>query len=107
MAEMIEQTALPAAFRRGIRLDLLAERLVLVGALVGIWWLLSLSAPPYVLPGPPRVWTALGLIAGNGDLWANLGITFWRVGLGFIFAAVIGLPLGIVLGANRRLGEFF
>jgi len=107
MAEMIEQKALGAPPRRTFRIGFLAERLLLVAALGFLWWLLSLSAAPYVLPGPARVWSALGVIAGHGDLWQNLGITFWRVGLGFVFAALLGLPLGIVLGANRRLGEFF
>jgi NitT/TauT family transport system permease protein len=107
MAEMIEQTALPHAVGRGPRLSLIAERLLLAGALVALWWALSLGAPHYVLPGPARVWSALGVIAANGDLWTNLAVTFWRVGAGFVFAALIGLPLGIVLGANRRAGEFF
>jgi NitT/TauT family transport system permease protein len=107
MAEMIEQNALALPPRRGIRLTVFFERLLLVAAMVAIWWVLSLSAAPYVLPGPQRVWTALSTIAAHGDLWTNLGITFWRVALGFIFATIIGLPFGIVLGANRRLGEFF
>lgn len=104
---MIEQRALSVPVKRGIRLGLFAERLVLVAALGAVWWALSLSTPPYVLPGPQRVWSALGIIAAHGDLWTNLGITFWRVALGFVFATIIGLPFGIVLGANRRVGEFF
>lgn len=105
---MIEQTALlPHAVGRGPRLSLIAERLLLVGALVAFWWLLSLGAPHYVLPGPARVWGALSVIAANGDLWRNLAVTFGRVGAGFVFAALVGLPLGIALGANRRAGEFF
>src|ERR1041385_8704654 len=107
MAEMIEQRALAVPARRSIRLGVFFERLLLVAALGAVWWVLSLSAPPYVLPGPGRVWSALGIIAAHGDLWANLGITFWRVALGFVFATIVGLPFGIVLGANRRMGEFF
>jgi NitT/TauT family transport system permease protein len=59
------------------------------------------------LPGPARVWEALQRISASGELWSNLGITLWRVVLGFLFAAGIGLPFGILLGANRRAGEFF
>lgn len=95
----------PASRRR--RLDLILERFLLVSVFIALWWLLSLSIPHYILPGPVRVWEALRLIAGNGDLWANLGITLWRVTVGFIFASIIGLPFGIVLGASRRVGEFF
>src|SRR5207245_10679078 len=79
---------------------------LLVAVMVGIWWLSSLSVPHYILPGPTRVWEALQLITGNGDLWGNLGITFWRVAVGFVFATLVGLPFGIVLGANRRAGAF-
>ena len=92
---------------RAWRLDFVAQRAALAGALIGIWWLISLTLPHYILPGPPRVWASLMLISGNGDLWVNLGITLGRVAAGFLFAALVGLPLGILLGANRRLGDFF
>ena len=90
-----------------LRPDLIGQRLALVAVVMGIWWLSSLSVPHYILPGPARVWDALRLIVANGDLWNNLGITLWRVAVGFIVAALIGLPFGIVLGANKRAGEFF
>ena len=92
---------------RRLRFDLLLQRVVLVASLIGIWWLFSLSVPHYILPGPARVWQALMLIAANGDLWSNLGITLWRVSVGFIIAALVSLPLGIFLGANKWAGEFF
>ena len=92
---------------RKLRLDLIGQRILLVAALIAIWWLGSLSVPHYILPGPGRVWDALQLISGNGDLWNNLATTFWRVALGFMVAALVGLPFGIVLGANQRAGDFF
>ncbi|HEY2987819.1 MAG TPA: ABC transporter permease [Candidatus Binatia bacterium] len=107
MAEAVEEGRLPATARRVLRLDLIFQRLALAGAIVGIWWFVSLSMPHYILPGPSRVWRALNVIAANGDLWRNLAITLWRVAVGFVFATLIGLPFGIVLGASRRIGEFF
>jgi NitT/TauT family transport system permease protein len=107
MAELIEERVLVRPGSRKLRLDLLMQRMVLVAVVVGIWWLSSLSMPHYILPGPARVWEALQLIARNGDLWSNLGITFWRVTIGFVFATLVGLPFGIVLGANKRAGDFF
>jgi len=92
---------------RRLRLDLIGQRLALAAVVIGIWWLSSLSVPHYILPSPARVWDALQLIERNGDLWNNLGITLWRVAVGFVVAALVGLPLGIVLGANKRAGEFF
>jgi len=86
---------------------LLVQRLALVGVIVFVWWLLALRVPHYVLPGPARVWDALAQISASGTLWQDLGITLGRVATGFILATLIGLPLGIVFGANRKLGDFF
>lgn len=74
---------------------------------MAVWWLAALNIPHYILPGPVRVWNALGLIAGNGDLWRNLAITLERVSIGFVLATLVSVPAGIALGAIRPLGEFF
>jgi NitT/TauT family transport system permease protein len=89
------------------RPDLIVQRIALVGAIIGIWWLASLTLPHYVLPDPPRVFDSLLAISASGDLWVNLGITLARVVAGFLFATLVGLPLGILFGASRRIGEFF
>ena len=89
------------------RYEIAAKRVTLLAVLVGIWWLLSLRYPHYVLPGPLRVWDALALIVDNGDLWRNLAVTLKRVCIGFGLAAVVSVPLGIMLGAIRSLGAFF
>jgi NitT/TauT family transport system permease protein len=107
MTEAVADNAWTRSNFRRLRFDLFVQRLVLVALLIGIWWLFSLSVPHYILPGPARVWQALTVIAANGDLWSNLGITLWRVTVGFVIAALVSLPLGIFLGANKRAGEFF
>ena len=107
MTEAVADNAWTRSNFRRLRFDLLLQRLVLVALFIGVWWLFSLSVPHYILPGPARVWQALTLIAANGDLWSNLGITLWRVTVGFVIAALVSLPLGIFLGANKRAGEFF
>ena len=106
-SEVINNKSSAQPLSQRLRLDLLAQRLTLVGVVGALWWLSSLSVPHYILPGPTRVWDALRLIIANGDLWNNLGITLWRVAVGFVVAALIGLPFGILLGANQRAGEFF
>ena len=107
MTDAVAETPWMTSGYRRLRLDLLLQRLVLIGLLVGIWWLFSLSVPHYILPGPARVWDALKRVAAGGDLWSNLGITLWRVAVGFVIAALVSLPFGILLGANKRVGEFF
>ena len=64
--------------------------------MIGIWWPF-VAIVHYILPGPARVWDALRLIETNGDLWNNLGITFWRVTVGFELRPWVGLCHGIVL----------
>jgi NitT/TauT family transport system permease protein len=107
MTEFADTTSPPRATPPRIRYDLVAQRLALLGIIVGAWWLYSLGEPHYKFPGPQRVYGAFMLILGNGDLWRNLGITLERVCVGFVLAAAISVPLGIMFGAIRRLGEFF
>jgi NitT/TauT family transport system permease protein len=107
MPEVLENRIHARGTARVLRLDLLLQRVALIGTILGVWWVLALGVPHYILPGPVRVWNSLLQISANGDLWSNLGITLGRVAAGFILATVIGLPLGILFGANRRLGEFF
>ena len=97
----------PRAAAQGIRLGLVGQRLALLGAITGLWWLASLRIPHYILPGPSRVYDAFKVIIGNGDLATNLAITLERVCIGFVLAALISVPLGIMLGAIHKLGEFF
>lgn len=94
-----------AARERRMRLILL--RLALLAALLIIWQLASLGSPAFVLPSPGRVFEAWsGLVVSKG-FWKDFGITFWRVLMGFALATVVGVPLGLLLGANEKLGEFF
>jgi NitT/TauT family transport system permease protein len=89
------------------RVGLVLQRLALVGVIIAVWWIASLPLPHFVMPGPPRVLEAFKTISASGDLWQHLGITLGRVAAGFVLATAIGLPLGIIFGASRRLGEFF
>ena len=107
MPKVLEEGIHAVAPPRNWRFGLIAQRFALVGAIVAVWWLLSLHLPHFILPGPSRVMQALAMISGNGDLWHNLLITLGRVGTGFVLATIIGLPFGIALGAIRSMGDFF
>ena len=39
--------------------------------------------------------------------YVDIGVTIWRVGGGFVLAAVVGVPLGIVMGAYKPIEAFF
>jgi NitT/TauT family transport system permease protein len=104
---VLEQQIHARTASRKWRPDLVAQRIGLVVLIIAVWWVASLPMPHFVLPGPPRVFEALALISANGDLWHNLAITLGRVAAGFVLATLIGLPMGILRGANKRIGEFF
>ena len=104
-SEILEDRLPNQTVLRRLRLDLIGERLALVAAVLAVWWLSSLSMPPYIV-------TRSGARLGSAPTHRRqrrpveqLAITLWRVSVGFVVAALIGLPLGIVLGANKRAGE--
>jgi NitT/TauT family transport system permease protein len=92
---------------RGWRQSVILQRCALAVLIVAAWWLVSLAFPPYILPGPPRVYARLVQLTQSGDLPYNLVTTLGRVIAGFIIAVIIGVPAGILLGSNRALGSFF
>ena len=58
---------------------------------------------PLFVPTLPAVLNAAAQSISDLSLIAHLGATSLRVVLGFGIAVVIGVPLGLILGASRRL----
>jgi NitT/TauT family transport system permease protein len=85
----------------------LFKRCALLALILGAWALAAHNTSAYVLPGPIKVGHAWLSLLQTETYWYDLGITFWRVVAGFTLAAIIGSVLGLVLGSNRSLGEFF
>jgi NitT/TauT family transport system permease protein len=83
------------------------QRLGLLALVLLAWWVASLSLPVYVMPGPARVFGRIVELTRSADLPYNLVVTLGRVLAGFAIAVLIGVPGGILLGSNRRLGAFF
>ena len=76
---------------------------------VGLWALITWSGavPKHFLASP---WQTL---LSGWDLFAtqgfsfDVGMTIWRVVGGFLFAAVIAVPLGIAMGTYKPIEAFF
>jgi len=95
-------------------------RLVLVSLILPLlflffWHGMSLHVDnPRILPSIPTVWGLLTNptqnLIGVGSLLNNTGISLLRVFVGYILAAVVAIPLGVVIGysksANRLLLPF-
>jgi NitT/TauT family transport system permease protein len=92
---------------RDRRVRLIGLRLLLLVSLLLVWQIASFGAPAFILPGPARVWKVWTALVGTRGFWNDFGITFGRISAGFAFAALIGAPLGIMLGASKLFGDFF
>ncbi len=110
---MLVRAPEPLSRRAGMRAAVgrgggkILRRAALIAAALAAWQLGARRAPSFVLPSPARVWSAwLALVASPGFA-ADLGVTLERVASGFAFAVLVGLPLGLALGASRALGAFF
>jgi len=80
-----------------------------VGVVVGLWWLVALSSPE--LPAPPEALAALRKLLrypfydlGPNDkgIGIQLGVSLVKVFSGFAMAALVGVPLGFLIGGSRR-----
>jgi NitT/TauT family transport system permease protein len=85
-----------------VRTRLLSVAVLLVG-----WWLASTVVGALVLPSPVAVGEAFVRVAGDGRFTTALGISLYALVVGGGAAVVIGIPLGVVLGARRTLGRAF
>lgn len=56
---------------------------------------------------PSRVGVTLWNMIVTGTLWAPLGVSAAGFGIGLLFAIVVGLPLGVLLGRSRTLNAMF
>ena len=67
-----------------------------------VWGLLSLTLPHEIFPGPIETARTLwGDIAG-GECGTDLAMTLLRVVAGLLLALILGVPVGVLMGLNRR-----
>jgi nitrate/nitrite transport system permease protein len=106
-AELARRAAVSERRRRAVRAWLLKilPPLLGIGLLIGTWALVSMSSPQ--LPSPAKTLTSAIDVFGNpfyrkgpndqGIGW-NVLMSLERVGIGFGLAALLGIPLGFILG---------
>jgi len=81
--------------------------LAIVLALV-IWEIVAavIIRYPFILPAPTDVFSAFISLMQNGTLPLDLEASLIHFGIGLGAALLIGIPLGIAMGWNRRLDAF-
>lgn len=92
----------PRGRRRSRRL--VPPQAISLAGLVALWWLASVRQPPHILPSPGDVAGKLWEIAFvTGELWAALQISVVSLLVGGGLALVVGVPLGVLMGAQRTI----
>lgn len=93
----------PRLINRLARPPLIALVVILVA-----WWTLSLGQPRYLLPNPGQVLERFWqLTAVTGELWGALGLSLYALVIGGALAFVVGVPLGVLMGANKNIEHIF
>ncbi|MFP3322522.1 ABC transporter permease [Planococcus sp. SIMBA_160] len=89
-------------------------RLFLIGSilpilLIATWEMLSRVGvfPAYQLPAPSTVVSTITGMAIDGSLWGHIGITVYRVFLGFVFGTAAAVVLGSLVGFYANAERLF
>ena len=61
--------------------------------------------PPNLLPAPSRVLATIWQMVVTGELWGHLGVTLWRVALGFVLGSALATVFGALTGYSRILNQ--
>lgn len=107
-SEILETATLPPALRpqRGRRLRLAVARILFAAALLGFWeYAASFWVDPFWLAKPSAIAARLWELGVAGDLWLHGRATLTNAFLGLIASVAIGVPIGLLFGANRFLAD--
>ena len=86
--------------------DSLRVSMVVIGALIFVWWLVTQIGliKPLFLPSPMGIIDAFVEVISNGftgsSFWEHTWISTARVFGAFLLACVVGIPLGIAMGMS-------
>ena len=81
-----------------------------LGSLVAFllfWEVMALLIQHRHLPTPTVVFEAMLREWMSGELPYHIGMTLYRVAFAFVFAMLIGSAIGMVMGRNGRIDQFF
>ena len=69
-----------------------------IAILIAMWWLVIVVTHSAIFPTPWQVVTGTLELARDGTLWSDIGASLMRVGVGFLLAVGIAVPLGLWMG---------
>jgi ABC-type nitrate/sulfonate/bicarbonate transport system permease component len=80
--------------------------LLVLAAAVALWQLMASVAPGLDLSSPAGVWGAGRAMLADGSLPRAVWVSWQTVLAGFLIAAAVGVPLGVVMGYWTRVGAW-
>jgi NitT/TauT family transport system permease protein len=91
---------------RGLAIALGVGSFVVV---LAVWSILTYGGviEPLFLPEPGTVAKALYDMFAHENFLSDVWASFWRIIVGFLAAAALGIPLGIAIGSFRAVQAFF
>src|SRR4051812_31943612 len=71
--------------------------------LLAVWWGVTATGlvQPLFLPSPPKVVSRLGELWASGQLLTDLGVSLYRITVGFLISTALALPIGVLIGCYR------
>lgn len=77
--------------------------------LISVWEILSRTGvvPAYQLPAPSVIFETIFGLAADGSLWGHIGITVYRVFIGFLIGTAFAVILGAVVGFYSKAEQIF
>ena len=93
------------------RLLKILPSLTMMVVLIGVWWGTVLGSGSVIFPTPAQVLIGTLELVEDGSLWEHIGASLLRVGVGYLLAVVVAIPLGLwmgwVKGAYTTLNPIF
>jgi ABC-type nitrate/sulfonate/bicarbonate transport system permease component len=92
-----------------MRRDVWLLRVAIVAATLAGWEALSVSGLLFrdVVPSLQAIGAALFRLLSGTDFYANLATTAFEIGVAMLIGTLLGLAVGLLLGANRFLSRAF
>src|SRR5215211_4144567 len=70
-----------------------------------LYWLRVVN--PLFLPPPHEVVLELVRLLQTFEVWKDIGASLWRIIASFLIAAVLGIPIGLMMGYYRKANLAF
>ena len=102
----VVSSRLPRVGPRVSHINIHVWRLLVFAGVVGLWALLARLGGAF-FPSPLETAIAAVQLFKTGEVYLAAASSFYTLAMGFLLAAMVGIPLGLIFGGIRILGVLF